>query len=113
MKMLVRLQMTPLLGSLQLGSAWKLLLCVGKVFPPSDERNHRQGEGCVHVPVTSPRSWLWIIEKKTTVYLARPVTFQREAEELLDRGNQTCFGVKGPWQCPTWVFKGSPPNQQG
>lgn len=58
MKMLVSLQMTPLLGSLQLGSAWKLLLCVGKVFPPSAERNRRQGEGCKYVPVTSPRSWL-------------------------------------------------------
>lgn len=34
-KMLVYIQMTPLLGSPQLGSAWKPLLCVGKVFPPA------------------------------------------------------------------------------
>lgn len=41
-KMLVCVQMTPLLGSPGLRSAWKPLLCVGKVFPPSAERNRRQ-----------------------------------------------------------------------
>lgn len=46
-KMLVSIQMTPLLGSPQLGSAWKPLLCVGKVFPPSAECNCRQREGCL------------------------------------------------------------------
>ena len=42
MKMLVNIQMTPLLGSPQLGLAWKPLLRVGKVFPSSTERNSRQ-----------------------------------------------------------------------
>lgn len=57
MKMLVDSQMTPLLGSPQLGSAWKPLLCVGKVSPRSAECNSRQWEGraCQRA---SPRSWL-------------------------------------------------------
>lgn len=38
----------------------------------------------------------WIIEKKTTVYLARPVTFQRETRKLLDEEKQAFFfRIKG------------------
>lgn len=63
MKMLVRLQMTPLLGSPELGSAWKPLLCVGKVFPPSAERNRRQREGCV-CQGRPHGAGFWIIERR-------------------------------------------------
>lgn len=54
----------------------------------------------------------WITAKKTTVYLARPVTFQRETEKLWNREKQDFFGIKGWVAGPRSGVHGPPLNRE-
>ena len=91
-KMLVSIQMTPLLGSPQLGSAWRPLLCVGKASPPSAECKSRRRMCRAR---GRPRgAGFWIIEKGTTVHLARTETFRKRAGEVAGWGKGRPFWNK-------------------
>lgn len=60
------------------------------------------------------KAGLGMIAKRTTVYLARTVTFQRETEKLRHGAKkQASWEQKGGWQVPKSGVEGSPLSREG
>ena len=110
MKMLVNIQMTPLLGSPQLNLAWKPLLCVGKVFPSSTECNSRQWEACSSQRM-SP--WSWILDYWRLRFIWPGLQASKERWRRCRMGKSRPFlRVKGRVAVPKLGVEGSSLNQE-
>lgn len=104
MKMLVYIQMTPLLGSPHSARPGNCCYVWGRFSPQAQSISAGSDKAACASDV--PRgTGFRISETDTLGYLARPVTFQRGTEKLTNGEKQACFGIKGQWRCLSWVLK--------